>query len=59
VLDVLCDPQAYERGRYSGDGFHPNDAGYAYLAERLLTLVNGATPSVAAACSQMNLVPAL
>jgi lysophospholipase L1-like esterase len=59
VLDVLCDPQAYDRGRYSGDGFHPNDAGYAYLAERLLTLVNGATPSVAAACSQMNLVPAL
>src|SRR5688572_31615411 len=53
VLDVLCDPQAYERGRYSGDGFHPNDAGYAYLAERLLTLVNGATPSVAAACSQV------
>ena len=59
VLDVLCDPQVYDRGRYSGDGFHPNDAGYAYLAERLLTVVNGATPSVAAACSQMNLVPAL
>ena len=59
VLDVLCDPQVYDRGRYSGDGFHPNDAGYAYLAERLLTVVNGATPSVATTCSQMNLVPAL
>ena len=34
-------------------------AGYAYLAERLLTVVNGAAPSAATACSQMNLVPGL
>ena len=59
VLDVLCDPQVYDRARFSSDGFHPNDAGYAYLAERLLTVVNGATPPVAASCSQMSLVPAL
>jgi lysophospholipase L1-like esterase len=59
VLDLLCDPQVYDRGRFSSDGFHPNDAGYAYLAERLLTIVNGATPPVAASCSQMSLVPAL
>jgi lysophospholipase L1-like esterase len=59
VLDVLCDPQVYDRARYSSDGFHPNDAGYAYLAERLLAVVNGATPPVASSCSQMSLVPAL
>ena len=59
VLVVLCDPQVYDRGRYSSDGFHPNDAGYTYLADRLLTVVNGATPPVAASCSQMSLVPAL
>jgi lysophospholipase L1-like esterase len=59
VLDILCDPQVYDRGRYSSDGFHPNDAGYAHLAERLLTVVNGTTPPVAAACSQMNFVPGL
>ena len=59
VLDVLCDPQVYDRGRFSSDGFHPNDAGYAYLAERLLPIVNGATPPVAGSCSQMSLVPAL
>jgi lysophospholipase L1-like esterase len=59
VLDILCDPQVYDRGRFSSDGFHPNDTGYAYLAERLLAIVNGATPPVAASCSQMSLVPAL
>ena len=48
-----------DRGRFSSDGFHPNDTGYAYLAERLLAIVNGATPPVAASCSQMVLVPAL
>lgn len=59
VLDVLCDPQVYDRNRFSGDGFHPNDAGYAYLADRLLSIVNGAAPAVASSCSQMNLVPGL
>jgi len=59
VLDVLCDPQVYDRARYSSDGFHPNDPGYAYLAERLLAIVNGAAPPVASTCSQMSLVPAL
>jgi lysophospholipase L1-like esterase len=59
VLDVLCDAQVYDRGRFSSDGFHPNDAGYAYLADRLLTIVNGAVPPVASSCSQMSLVPPL
>jgi lysophospholipase L1-like esterase len=59
VLDVLCDAQAYDRGRFSSDGFHPNDAGYAYLADRLLAIVNGAVPPVAASCSQMSLVSPL
>jgi lysophospholipase L1-like esterase len=59
VLDVLCDPQVYDRARFSSDGFHPNDAGYAYLADRLLAIVNGGTPPVASSCSQMSLVPAL
>ena len=59
VLDVLCDPQVYDRGRFSSDGFHPNDAGYAYLADRLLAIVNGAVPPVASSCSQMSLVAAL
>ena len=59
VLDVLCDAQVYDRGRFSSDGFHPNDAGYAYLADRLLTIVNGAVPPVASSFSQMSLEPPL
>ena len=59
VLDLLCDSQVYDRGRFSSDGFHPNDAGYTYLADRLLAIVNGGTPSVASSCSQMTLVPTL
>ena len=59
VLDFMCDPQTYDRSRYSSDGFHPNDAGYAYIADRLLAVVNGATASPASSCAQMTLVPPL
>lgn len=59
VLDLMCDPQTYERSRYSSDGFHPNDVGYAYMADRLLAIVNGATPGVSSSCAQMTLVPPL
>jgi lysophospholipase L1-like esterase len=59
VLDLMCDPQTYDRSRYSSDGFHPNDAGYAYLADRLLAIANGATPGVSSSCGQMTLVPPL
>ena len=59
VLDTMCYPPSYDRGRFSGDGFHPNDAGYATLADRLLAIVNGTAPPVPAQCSQMTLVPPL
>ena len=59
VLDLMCDPQTYDRSRYASDGFHPNDAGHAYLADRLLAIVNGATPAVASSCPQMTVVPPL
>jgi hypothetical protein len=26
VIDLLCDARLYDRGNYSSDGFHPNDA---------------------------------
>ncbi len=59
VLDLMCDPQTYDRTRYASDGFHPNDAGYAYIADRLLAIANGATPGVSSSCAQMTLVPPL
>ena len=57
VLDLMCDGQIYDPARFSSDGFHPNDAGYGYLAERLLAIVNGASPPVPSVCAQMTLVP--
>jgi lysophospholipase L1-like esterase len=60
VVDLMCDPQVYDRSRYSSDGFHPNDAGYAYLAEsKLLPAVNGSSSTPPSSCSQMSVVPSL
>jgi lysophospholipase L1-like esterase len=59
VLDLMCDPQTYDRSRFSSDGFHPNDAGYAYLAQRLLAIANGGPAGAASSCSQMTVVPPL
>lgn len=59
VLDLMCDPPVYESARFSSDGFHPNDSGYAHIAARLFTVVNGAASAPAGACGQMTLVPPL
>lgn len=59
VVDLMCDAQAYDTSRFSSDGFHPNDAGYAYLAQRVQAFVNGASSSPPSACGQMAVVPAL
>jgi lysophospholipase L1-like esterase len=59
VLDLMCDAQVYDPSRFYSDGFHPNDAGYAYLAQRLAAVVNG-TPSIpSSSCSQMTVVGGL
>lgn len=56
VVDLMCDARSYQ-GIYSADGFHPNDQGYAYLADVLLTAINSsATPPPAASCGFMSLV---
>ncbi len=57
VVDLLCNPRSYQPGTYSSDGFHPNDAGYAYLAEVTLAAINGGAPPPAASCDQMTIVP--
>ena len=59
VVDAMCDPQIYTASAFAGDGFHPNDAGYAHLAQRLLSVVNSGSSSTASSCSQMTAVPAL
>lgn len=59
VLDLMCDPAIYDSAKVSSDGFHPSDAGYAYLTQRLLPIVSGSTTTPSSSCSQMTQVPPL
>jgi lysophospholipase L1-like esterase len=56
VIDLMCDPRAYIAGNYSSDGFHPNDAGYAFIADLVYTAAASGTASPPrSACAQMSL----
>ena len=44
VVDLLCDTRSYDGGNYSNDGFHPNDAGYAFMTD---LVVQAATSTIA------------
>jgi lysophospholipase L1-like esterase len=58
VVDLLCDPRSYQGSTYSSDGFHPSDAGYAFIADETLDAVNAGNPSPPMAiCPQMTIVP--
>jgi lysophospholipase L1-like esterase len=54
IMDLMCDPGAYNPAHVAADGFHPSDAGHAYMAARLAEIVNGAPSTPAASCSQMS-----
>ena len=56
VVDLMCDARSYQPSMYSADGFHPNDAGYAFLADVLMAVINsGTAPPPAASCGFMSL----
>ena len=58
VVDLMCDSRTYLPSNYSPDGFHPNDAGYAYIASevvRAVTLAGYAGPQ--SSCSFMSIAP--
>jgi lysophospholipase L1-like esterase len=58
VLDLMCDSRSYIPSNYSSDGFHPSDAGYAYMAELALNAINaGGGPAPRADCPGMHLAP--
>ena len=44
VVDLLCNPRSYQGSTYSSDGFHPNDTGYAYIADELIKAINAGSP---------------
>jgi lysophospholipase L1-like esterase len=58
VVDLMCDSRSYLPSNYSADGFHPNDAGYAFIAEEVVRAALGAASAPQAGCPAMSLVPA-
>ncbi len=46
VVDLLCDARSYQASTYSSDGFHPDDSGYAYIADETIRAINaGSAPA--------------
>jgi lysophospholipase L1-like esterase len=58
VVDLMCEPRIYSDANLSGDGFHPNDAGYQLMADLGFNpLANGTATTPAASCPQRTLFP--
>jgi lysophospholipase L1-like esterase len=58
VIDLMCDSRLYSPANYSGDGFHPNDAGYAVIGNEIIrAVIDGAYPTPLGSCPQMSIVP--
>jgi lysophospholipase L1-like esterase len=56
VVDLMCNGGFYHPGLVSSDGFHPNDSGYAFLADLLYPAVSsGSAMTPPATCGQMTL----
>jgi lysophospholipase L1-like esterase len=54
VIDLMCDARSYQTGNYSSDGFHPNDAGYAFMHALLYpAALGGSAPPPSASCAPM------
>jgi lysophospholipase L1-like esterase len=58
VVDLMCDSRMYQPSIYSSDGFHPNDSGYAIIADEIVKALTLASyPDPKNSCAQMTLVP--
>jgi lysophospholipase L1-like esterase len=58
VVDVMCDSRMYLPSNYSSDGFHPNDAGYAFIGAEIVRAVTSSTyPVPQSDCGFMSIVP--
>jgi lysophospholipase L1-like esterase len=56
VVDLMCDSRMYQPSIYSADGFHPNDAGYAIIADEIVKAVTLSYPAPKTTCSQMTII---
>jgi lysophospholipase L1-like esterase len=54
VIDVMCHAPFYQSSIYSGDGFHPNDAGYALMADLVTAAIAAAPAPPASSCAFMS-----
>lgn len=53
VVDLMCDARLLVASNYSADGFHPNDAGYAIIADLTWSALSNGTASIpSTTCSQ-------
>ncbi|HEX6323950.1 MAG TPA: SGNH/GDSL hydrolase family protein [Vicinamibacterales bacterium] len=60
VVDLLCEERFYAPSSFSSDGFHPNDNGYAIMAEMMLSAIRSTSyPAPSASCGRMSIVPSL
>ena len=58
VVDLMCDSRTYQPSIYSGDGFHPNDSGYAFMASEIVKAITQTSyPRPQVICAAMTLVP--
>ena len=58
VVDLMCDSRMYQPSIYFSDGFHPNDSGYAIMADEIVKAVTlSSYPAPKSSCAQMTLVP--
>ncbi len=58
IVDLMCDARTYQPANYSSDGFHPNDAGYAFIASEVVRAITmDSYPTPQSSCTRMTLVP--
>lgn len=57
IVDLMCDSRTYLPSTYSADGFHPSDAGHAFIASEVVLAATTGYHAPRASCSQMTTVP--
>ncbi len=54
VIDLMCDARLYQPASFSGDGFHPSDAGYEVMGQEIARAITAASwPAPQSSCGFM------
>lgn len=58
IVDLMCEPRLYSPANFAPDGFHPNDSGYALMAELAYpALANGTAAPPSSSCAPRTALP--